>query len=132
MLRWFSAEAYEHLLERAQDHFLVRLNKSFEFGPLEKACADYHHRSGPGTSPTHTVPRLVRALLVKHLFDLSLRQLEAFIQWNLLAKWFVGYAIFEAGPDHATLARFEKWVIARHQRTFFDEVLSADRSSVSR
>lgn len=124
LLHWFSAEAYQRQLGRAKDHFLVRLNNSFEFGPLEKACADYHHRSGPGTVPTHTVPRLVRALLVKHLFDLSLRQLEAFIQWNLLAKWFVGYAIFEPGPDHATLARFEAWVMVHHQRTFFDEVLT--------
>jgi len=124
LLHWFSAEAYQRQLERAQEHFLVRLNNSFEFGPLEKACADYHHRSGPGTSPTHTVPRLVRALLVKSLFDLSLRQLEGFIQWNLLAKWFVGYALFEPGPDHATLARFEAWVMAHQQRTFFDEILA--------
>ncbi len=123
LLHWFSAEAYRRQLERAQNHFLVRLNNSFEFGRLEKTCADFHHRSGAGVPPTHTVPCLVRALLVKHLFDLSLRQLEEAIQWDLRVKWFVGYALFEAGPDHATLARFEQWVMAHHQRTFFDDVL---------
>ena len=124
LLHWFSAEAYERQLGRAQEHFLVRLNNSFEFGPLEKACADFHHRSGAGAPPTHTVARLVRALLVKQLFNLSLRQLEEAIQWDLRVKWFVGYALFETGPDHATLARFEEWVMAHHQRTFFDEVLA--------
>jgi IS5 family transposase len=124
LLYWFNDEMMRRLLLRAPDHFLVRLNTELDFGPLEKACADYHHQSGPGAPATHTVPRLVRALLVKYLLDLSLRQLERSIQWDLLAKWFVGYALFEAGPDHATLARFEQWVIEYQQRTFFDEVLA--------
>jgi IS5 family transposase len=123
LLYWFNDEMMRQLLVRHQDHFLVCLSKMLDFRLLEKACADYHHQSGPGAPPTHTVSRLVRALLVKYLYDLSLRQLEQSIQWDLLTKWFVGYALFEAGPDHATLARFEEWVIEQQQRTFFDEVL---------
>jgi IS5 family transposase len=69
------------------------------------------------------VPRLVRALLVKYLRNLSLRELEVEIQTNLLVKWFVGYSLFESGPDHSTLARFEQWVIAHQARSFFDAVL---------
>lgn len=124
LLYWFNDEMMQRLLVRAQDHFLVRLNKRLDMRPLEKACAEYHHQSGPGAPATHTVPRLVRALLIKYLLDLSLRQLEHSIQWNLLTKWFVGYALFEAGPDHATLARFEQWVTEHQHRTFFDEVLT--------
>ena len=78
---------------------------------------------GPGNHATHTVPRLVRALLVKYLRNLSLRELEDDIRTNLASKWFVGYSPFEAGPDHSTLERFEQWVIAHQMRTFFDEVL---------
>jgi len=123
-LHWFSNEMYRRLLGRAQDEFLVRLKDHLVFTPLEQACAAYHHQSGPGAPPTHTVPRLVRALLVKYLLDLSLRQLEQTIQWNLLVKWFVGYALFESAPDHSTLERFELWVYANHPRSFFDEILS--------
>ncbi len=124
LLYWFNDEMMRRLLVRHQNHFLVRLSKELDFRPLEQACADYHHQSGPGARPTHTVPRLVRALLVKYLCDRSLRQLEQSIQWDLLTKWFVGYALFEAGPDHVTLARFEAWVIQQQHRTFFDEVLA--------
>ena len=123
-LHWFSDEMYRRLLGRAQDEFLVRLKEHLAFTPLEQACAAYHHQSGPGARPTHTVPRLVRALIVKYLLDLSLRQLEQTIQWNLLVKWFVGYALFESGPDHSTLERFELWVYANYPRSFFDEVLT--------
>lgn len=121
---WFSDEVYRRLLSRAQDHFLVRLNEHLDMGALEKACGGFHHTSGAGAPPTHRVSRLVRALLLKYLFNLSLRQLEAFIQWNLLARWFAGYGLFEAAPDHATLSRFEQWVSEHQHRTFFDEVLS--------
>ena len=67
--------------------------------------------------------RLVRALVVKYLLDLSLREWEHEIRWNLLVKWFVGYAAFEAGPDHATLERFELWVSKHQSRTYFDQIL---------
>jgi Transposase domain (DUF772) len=45
------------------------------------------------------------------------------VRFNLLVKWFVGYPLFAAGPDHSTLERFEQWVIEHQQRTLFDEVL---------
>jgi hypothetical protein len=123
LLYWFSEEMYRRLLCRAQQHFLVRLRDHLDCAPLERACAAYHHSSGPGAPVVHPVARLVRALLVKYLLNLSLRQLEQAMQWNLLVKWFVGLAVFEAGPDHATLERFELWVCEHQCRTFFDEVL---------
>lgn len=124
LLYWFSQEMYQRLLGRGQRPVLVQLQEHLDFGPLERACADYHHCSGPGAPVVHSVSRLVRALVVKYLLNLSLRDLEQEIRWNLLVKWFVGYAVFETGPDHATLERFEQWVCEQHQRTFFDEVLA--------
>ena len=121
LLTWFSQQVYERML-RSSD-FLVRLADELDFGPLDQACADYHHAAGPGAIPTHTVRRLVRALVLKYVKDLSLRALEEEIRTNLVSKWFVGYALFERGPDHTTLERFEQWVIQHHGRLFFDEVL---------
>lgn len=123
LLLWFSDYVYNELLKRAQDNVLVKVQAHLDFTALEKACASYHHHTGPGAPPTHTVPRLVRALLVKYLFDWSLRQLEFQIRFNLIVKWFVGYSIFAAGPDHTTLERFEVWVDEHQHRTFFDDIL---------
>lgn len=123
LLDWFSARLYVEFLKRAPRHVLVELQARLEVSGLERACAEFHHQSGPGATPTHSVARLVRALLVKLLYGWSLREWEWHVRFNLLVKWFVGYRIFDAGPDHVTLERFEVWVATHQPRAFFDEVL---------
>lgn len=123
LLTWFSQQVYLALLPSASDHLLYRVSAHLDFTPLERACASYHHTTGPGAPPTHPVPRLVRALLVGYLFNWSLRHLECQIRFNLLVKWFTGYAVLEPGPDHTTLERFELWVCVHEHRTYFDELL---------
>jgi len=112
-----------HYLGKYANHWLVRLNEVFDFTPLEQGCADFHQGSGKGSAVSHPVPRLVRALLLKYLQALSLRQTEAEINLNLLARWFVGYSWLESPPDHTTLCRFELWVLRHQPDLFFNEVL---------
>ena len=121
LLAALSAQIFALALPRR--HYWVQLTQRLDCTPLEQACATYQHTAGPGNHATHTVPRLVRALLVKYLRNLSLRELEDEIQTNLLVKWFVGYRPFEAGADPSRLERFAQWGIAHQARTFFDEVL---------
>lgn len=126
------AEFFQQIVERlvygvvlghAQKHLLYRLQQRFDFSSLEQACADYHHREGKGTHPTHTVPRLLRVLLIKYLYDLSLRETEMRLYTDLLSRWFAGYSLFDDLPDHTTIERFEVWVAQRQRRACFDEVL---------
>ena len=123
LLHWFSERVYADLLKRTPDHLLVKLHERLKLASVETACATFHHADGPGTKPTHTVRRLVRALLVGYLQDWSLRELEWQIRYNLVVKWFVGYPVFAEGPDHSTLDRFELWVCFQQHRTIFDHVL---------
>ena len=123
LLQWLSDRTYTELLKRSPDHLLVKLANHLKLAPLEAACAGYHHTEGPGSPPIHTVPRLVRALLVKYLYNWSLRDLEWHLRFNLVVKGFVGYTLFDLGPDHCTLERFELWVCYQQHRTFFDELL---------
>jgi transposase len=123
VLQLVSAYWYERQLARYADHWLVQLNQIADLTPLEQACAGFHVGSGPGSAVTHAVPRLVRALLIKYLYHRSLRQTEELIDNHMLIKWFVGYGLFEAPPDHCTLNRFDLWVFQTQPRLFFDEVL---------
>ncbi len=123
LLVWLSDQTYTELLKRDPDPLLIKLSQHLNFGPLETACAAYHHATGPGVTPPHPVPRLVRALLVGSLYHWSLRELEWHIRFNLLVKWFVGYPICAPGPDHSTLERFELWGCFKQHRAFFDEIL---------
>lgn len=119
----FSDYTYNRLQSRDPDHSLLQLRQLLDFKPMELACSNYHTLSGAGCKPTHTVPKMLRALLVKYFFNYSLRETEFHIRYNLLIKLFVGYAIFEEGPDHSTISRFENYLILHHPRLFFDTVL---------
>ena len=123
LLDWFSERIYADLIRMAEGDPLVELHDALDFAPLEEACAAYHHCEGPGARPTHTVPRLVRALLVQQLFHWSSRETEWHIRFNLIVKWFVGYPLYACGPDHCSLHRFEQWVDRHQHRLFFDETL---------
>jgi len=123
LLDWFSDRLYTEFLTHTPDHLLVQLHARLDVRPLERACAGFHHVRGLGALPTHSVARLVRALLVKALFGWSLCEWEWHLRFNLVVKWFVGYRLFDAGPDHATLERFEQWVTRHQHRVFFDEVV---------
>ena len=81
LLAALSAQIFALALPRS--HYLVQLTQHLDCTPLEQACAAYQHSAGPGNHATHTVPRLVRALLVKYLRNLSLRELEDEIRTRL-------------------------------------------------
>lgn len=121
--QWFSERLYRQLVARNPHHLLVRLSALLDFGPLEAGCQGYGHPSGPGAKPTHAIARLVRAITVKYLFDWSLRETEEHLRDNLLVRWFVGYGLLAAVPDHSTLERFEQWLRGHQPRLFFDTIL---------
>jgi transposase len=123
ILQLVSAVWYERQLVRYRDHWLVQLYQIADLTPLEQACTSFHADSGRGAPVIHPIPRLVRALLVKYLHNLSLRLTEEFIDNHLLIKWFVGYGLFETPPDHSTLNRFELWIFHHQPRLFFDTVI---------
>jgi transposase len=123
VLQLVSAVWYERQLARYQDHWLVKLNEIADFRPMEQACAGFHTDTGRGAPVVHTIPRLVRAVVVKYLHNLALRPTEELIDNHLLVKWFVGYGLFEPAPDHTTLCRFELWLFRHQPRLFFDEII---------
>lgn len=119
----FYAVFFGNLLERCQNHLLVKLHERLDFSPIETACAAFRHRSGPGCHETYPVAMLVRCLLVKYLNDFSLRELEMCLYSDMLVRWFVGLSYFDKAPDHCTLERFELWVIQHQPRIYQDSVL---------
>ena len=123
ILQFVSLYWTERQRERYADHWLVKLSGLIDFEALESACRAFHSDSGRGQPVTHTTGRLVRALLVKYLYNASLRETEELIDNHLLIKAFVGYHLFEAPLDHSTLNRFEMWVFKHQPQLFFTEVI---------
>ena len=120
---WASEQLYTQFVTSHRHHLLVKLNERLDLSGMEAACGGYYHGSGPGKPVHHGVKRLVRAVLVRYLYGYSLRETEQAINANLFIKWYVGYGVFERGPDHSTLEDFELWLLCKQKRLLFDEVL---------
>jgi hypothetical protein len=127
LVKFFSDYLLEHALAHASSHLLVKLNKKLDFAPLEKLAAEYHHQSGPGAPVTHATSKLIRAMLVKYLYDFSLRETEERLYSDTIIRWFVGYGLFDSPPDHTTLERFELWLKDHQRCAIFDETLDQIR-----
>jgi hypothetical protein len=123
VLHLVSAVWYERQRSRYKNHWLLQLEQVADLTPLEQGCAGFHLNNGRGGPVVHPIPRLVRALLVRHLRDLSFRETEEEIDNHLLYKSFVGYEVFEPPADHSTLCRFELWVLQHQPTLFFNEIL---------
>jgi IS5 family transposase len=54
------------------------------------------------------LPTLFRCLLLQFLEDLSDRELEAFLQENIAAKWFCNFRLVDKTPDHTVFTRARK------------------------
>src|SRR3990172_3972350 len=63
--------------------------------------------------PPYEPVLLLKMLLLSYLYDLSERQTEDLVSYHLPAKWFVGLAVDEAAPDHASLTVFKQRLLAR-------------------
>jgi len=120
---FFGEKLFAELVKRNGKHLLVMLSEHLDLGEIESVCRAFHHQSGPGKPPTHVVDKMVPALLIGWLYGLSLRELEERLNTDFMARWFAGYGLFETTPDHATLGRFEYWVLTQHRRLYFDSVL---------
>jgi hypothetical protein len=114
---------YERVTRQYQHHFLVQFDQVIDLSRIEQACMPFYKGSGPGSWTRHTVPQLVRGLLIKYLHDLSYRQTEAEVDLNIMVKYWVGYNLLQRPFDHTTLWRFEMWVLEHQPRLLFDEIL---------
>jgi hypothetical protein len=125
LLQWASDYILNQLVEKNRNHPLVRLKNLLDFSELEQACADYHQlNSGPGRPIEHSAARLLRTLLLRYWFDASLRRTEDLLRFDMLARWFAGYRLHQAVPDHTTLHNFERYLDENHHDLFFNAVLS--------
>ena len=89
-------------------HFLRQLKGMVDW---EAICCDFarFYKGGAEYGPSPIKPALLlRMLLLSYLYNLSERQTEELVNYNLAAKYFVGLAVDEAAPDHSSLTVFKR------------------------
>ena len=102
-----------------QGHFLRRLRELLDWEALTQDWVAVY-KGGAAYGPPPYPPALVlKLLLLAYLYNLSERQVELFVNDSLSAKYFLGLAADEPGPDSTTLTVFKGRLLkARGQRPF--------------
>lgn len=116
---FFGNFLYSQVLPK--EHFLVRMKDEI---PWEKFTGGIIrlYKGGGEYGPTPYAPdKILRMLLVPYLFNISERESEQVVNFNILAKYFVGLGVDELPPDHSTLTVFkERLLKAQGQKAWED------------
>lgn len=105
-----------------EDHFLKRISKVVNFSFVNELCSDLYHLEGPGQKP-YLPEFLFKILFLSFLYNISDREIEEQINFNLLFKWFSGLAVNEKGPDHSTLSVFRERLGQERFERIFNQIV---------
>jgi IS5 family transposase len=124
---FFGEIAYQRLLQRHSEHFLVALQHLFDWeGRSQELVALYKGRGRVGRPPYPPV-LIFKMLFLAYLYNVSERALEELADLNLLIKWFLGLAMDEPAPDHSTLTAFKRRFLQGHNwhalQDLFDDMI---------
>ncbi len=86
-----------------KDHLLRRIAERVDFSFVRPLCRSYYSHTGqPSVDPVV----IFKMLLLGYLYGVtSERRLMAETQVNLAYRWFLGYDLDEAIPDHSVLSK---------------------------
>ncbi len=122
---FFGHLVYERIVPR--DHFLVRLNQLLDWDALVAPLLPAYKGLAEEGAPAYPPVVLLKMLLLAYLYNLSERQTEEVVNFQLPAKEFVGLAVDAPAPDHSTLCLFKRRLRKAGRWTHFqginDEVL---------
>lgn len=91
------------------DHVLVRVDRVLDLTWLRDEVADLYclDNGRPGINPEVAVRLMLAGLRLGIVHD---RRLTREAQVNLAIRWFSGYGLHEALPDHSSLTRIrQRW-----------------------
>lgn len=100
------------------DHILVRVDRVLDLSWLRAEVSDCYSldKGRPGIDPEAAVRLMLAGFLLGIVHD---RRLMREAQVNLAIRWFIGYALHEALPDHSSLTRIrQRWGVERFRQIF--------------
>jgi IS5 family transposase len=66
----------------------------------------------------------LKCVFLQFLYDLSDRELERELRFNIAYKWFCGFTAFEQTPDHSFFGRFRKHVGTNRMGKIFKSIVN--------
>ncbi len=106
---------YEMILPK--DHFLRELSQVVDFKKVNEMTKNLYSKEMG--RPCHEPALLFKMIFLQFLYDISDREIEEQVRYNIAYKWFVGLNAEELPPDHSTLSVFrDRLGVERFQKIF--------------
>jgi len=119
---FYGEYVYDQVVPR--DHFFRKLNETLDWRKYtQKMMRWYKGKAEYGRPPFDPVV-LLKMLLVAYLYHLSERQVEAYINDSMSAKYFLGLGMDQPAPDHSTLTKFKERMILRKRELKLEQLLA--------
>ncbi len=90
-----------------EDHFLRKLDAIVPWDEFGGRLLQYYKGGASCGRPPWNPVLMLKVMMLARLYQLSLRDVECHVNENMPAKWFIGLAVDEPGPDYSTLADFQ-------------------------
>ena len=124
----FGSYAYDPIINRNQDHLLVRLNKLIDWSFVENEVADCY--SGQGQKAIHPL-RMFKLLIIQNLHSLSDRDTMSNTDCNIIFRYFIGIGLNEDVPHWTELGKFKERIgVDAFERLFYQVLEEAERLGI--
>ena len=124
----FGSYAYDPIINRNQDHTLVKMNKLIDWSFVEDEVADFY--SHKGQKAIHPL-RMFKLLVVQSFFNLSDRDTMSYADCNIICRYFVGLAMTEDIPHWTELGKFKERIgIDSFERLFYRVLEEAENLGI--
>jgi transposase, IS5 family len=120
---FFGDMVYARIVPR--DHFLVKLNQIVDWEAFVAEFLSAYQGLAVQGRPPYSPVVLLKMLIIAYLYNLSERQAEEVVNFQLPVKEFVGLAVDEAAPDHSTLSLFKRRLGEAGRWKYFEVVCDA-------
>jgi IS5 family transposase len=120
---FFGSFLYEQVIPK--NHFLVKAKEAIDWNRFGHKLLKWYRISeskGGGNAP-YNPALLFRMLFLSYLYNISERQIEERVNFDLTFKYFVGLGVDEKAPDHSTLTYFKERLLLGGGKSAFDELL---------
>lgn len=120
---FFGDLVYARIVPR--DHFLVKLHQIVDWEAFVPEFLSAYQGLAVQGRPPYSPVVLLKMLIIAYLYNLSERQAEEVVNFQLPVKEFVGLAVDEAAPDHSTLSLFKRRLCEAGRWKYFQVVCDA-------
>ena len=118
--------AYGLIINRHQDHLLVRINSVICFDGLNKLVKDCYDNSG---RHAYQPIMILKILLIQFLYDLSDREVMEKIDTDIVSRYFVGLSLSDNLPHFTRLNTFKSRLGRKRFEEFFNRIVKSCREA---